>query len=1606
MGIRKKKMIVLQFLIIMLLSIVMQFGFMLEAQAATYTITSNTLTVSMDDTGRYWLRLQPGNIQVFFGDGTTSNTYVKINNVVSFKNMTLKSFTKNGDVIEQTRTYDGVDVTLRLSIVNNGGYMKAELIFKNNNSSSRNIGGEFYWDMTVNGNDSSPFEFIENGWRNYYNGKQVTCFYKGTYHVVDASMVYAGTWGGSNPGWAYGRGYTYYVGQRVSTTDTAAAIWWDSVPVSPGQTRIVSTILGVGELNIPPTLTLTSPAPNTRYFNGESFHLTGVVNDQDVGDIIELKYAIDNNGETTLMTFTSNGSPQPFDFNLTIPDDLGPGNHELQVWTLDNKGGASTVARVPFVREDFNIPGAPTYSNVTTNSFTVNWDTNGNVPGTIYELFDVNENTTVYRGTGTSYDKSGLQPNTAYSFKTRAENKIGRQSNYSAVTTIYTLANKPLSKGYDNITDNSVRLLWNPNGNPPYTNYHYEVRRKSDNSLVAQGTVNGTSVTVTGLSGGHEQYRFFVRAINGDGVYTDFTELIIPNLVVYQKSNYAKAEWGIEMLEEDVLIDASFEDGETYIPSFQTRFPVFAEEGISFKDSQDNRYLQSTIRARGWITKQDFDSGNYTRATTFEFNEKYSTYYKMSDGRYRLEHNLYVNGQQEFTSEESYTGNKSYKIGRTLDKMGNNYYDLDTSANSSVGKFPHTTAIANGVDLSLTFRAKTDNKATISPRMYGGRASWTYPFHEIYGLPNPLVVTKAASVGEKKIYISGIEQLNPNGIYYVTRRQNRTEYNRDYDFTRILEINKNEGYIVLQSGITEDFPVGYVLHTHVKRTPVSFGGRTIYAKDGWQLFSINAKVADYPDYKSDLLGLGLWFIITSEGNTYIDDVKLGFATKAELYRDGNKVYEGFLSDYDDYEATDKTAPNPISSINVTNTGNIINITFDAPEDNGTTYNYQLKAVKHNGDVISSEVKSVTIISDIKGYSYVIDSNPNTVPDDIVDVTTPEINATINPNIKNYVHIKVIDNEGNASEVFHQEIGIPVLTATPNHEEDYIHLDWQMNDTSKDYAYMIYKKMEGEDEFQTIPAKDRITNETSWDDHTGQDVHGPTKPIITEVKFANNGNTINIKYTPSEDIGTKYYYYVEGTAKNTLVQSNIAEATIKSGLKGYSIVVDQNPDTVPDNIIETTSLEYEINQRFYQKFYVHVVAVDNVGNISEVAHYECTDTTDPTLVVTGNPTEWTKEDVVLTAKATDNESGIRGIKLPNGEWVYSDTATFVVATNGSYTFIAEDNFGNQTSVTVIVDKIDKTPPFNTTIIINNGALYTNNRDVVLTINAEDNATGVVAMRFRTENSPWSEWVPYATTFNYTMDAGFTHQGTNRVYVQFRDGVGNVGGDAFDSIIFDNIAPTGEIIYPKNTTNTRSITLTINAYDINPASADAISGLNSVRFRELQDGVVKQDWTSWEQHNFTRNWILSDGDGVKVIEMEIRDNAGNIGKVSKSIVLDTLFIKEALFTDIVNPPLGNPELPTSEVVKVKKGYEFTFIVKTTGEPDYATYTFNGETGYMIKLADNLFTKTLKVDINDDSVDNELLPINITVARNDGTQKTTTLKVHVEGSAYDDYNINLTN
>lgn len=64
---------------------------------------------------------------------------------------------------------------------------------------------------------------------------------------------------------------------------------------------------------------------------------------------------------------------------------------------------------------------------------------------------------------------------------------------------------------------------------------------------------------------------------------------------------------------------------------------------------------------------------------------------------------------------------------------------------------------------------------------------------------------------------------------------------------------------------------------------------------------------------------------------------------------------------------------------------------------------------------------------------------------------------------------------------------------------------------------------------------------------------------------------------SKDCGSSYEYYVEATEGNSgeKLQSNTVRATLTTGLKGYSILVDQNKDTIPDNSIETTDNHYTI-----------------------------------------------------------------------------------------------------------------------------------------------------------------------------------------------------------------------------------------------------------------------------------------------------------------------------------------------------------------------------------------------------------------------------------------------
>ena len=213
---------------------------------------------------------------------------------------------------------------------------------------------------------------------------------------------------------------------------------------------------------------------------------------------------------------------------------------------------------------------------------------------------------------------------------------------------------------------------------------------------------------------------------------------------------------------------------------------------------------------------------------------------------------------------------------------------------------------------------------------------------------------------------------------------------------------------------------------------------------------------------------------------------------------------------------------------------------------------------------------------------------------------------------------------------------------------------------------------------------QITEETNCDDHKAQDITAPIKPNIENVTVNSTDNTINISLDKSQDIGTTYSYYVEATENSTgnRIKSDTKSSTITSGIKGYSIIVDENENTVPNNNVTTTSTNYTFNNKFKGDFYVHVAAIDNNDNISEVSTYKYTL---PILKLTPSTTEKVKDKVTIKAEASGSRE-ITKIITPDGKEVSGNIAEFDVDVNGTYTFKAIDTDGNEVTESININNI--------------------------------------------------------------------------------------------------------------------------------------------------------------------------------------------------------------------------------------------------------------------------------------------------------------------------------
>jgi hypothetical protein len=102
-------------------------------------------------------------------------------------------------------------------------------------------------------------------------------------------------------------------------------------------------------------------------------------------------------------------------------------------------------------------------------------------------------------------------------------------------------------------------------------------------------------------------------------------------------------------------------------------------------------------------------------------------------------------------------------------------------------------------------------------------------------------------------------------------------------------------------------------------------------------------------------------------------------------------------------------------------------------------------------------------------------------------------------------------------------------------------------------------------------------------------------------------------------------------------------------------------------------------------------------------------------------------------------------------------------------------------------------------------------------------------------------------------------------------------AFD---IDLTPPTGSFTINSGAAFTVSPTVTL---QLAPTRSSVLIPM-SVRYRNAPSGA----WTAWESvPSVSRSWVLSSGDGAKTVEIQYRDEAGNIsGIISQTITLDTV------------------------------------------------------------------------------------------------------------------------
>ncbi|OOM81653.1 bacterial Ig-like domain protein [Clostridium puniceum] len=213
------------------------------------------------------------------------------------------------------------------------------------------------------------------------------------------------------------------------------------------------------------------------------------------------------------------------------------------------------------------------------------------------------------------------------------------------------------------------------------------------------------------------------------------------------------------------------------------------------------------------------------------------------------------------------------------------------------------------------------------------------------------------------------------------------------------------------------------------RVPISHSTSNFALGDIWMTYLDDAVWPNYWNAPESFKKISNFYLTTWNNCAMIQTGNLGgTATPDEQKILANTLFylAQLTSDTscDDHKGQDLTAPDKVSITSVSNDDKNISVTYSKVNDNGTKYEYYVKASDGNvANDITSNTVATTNTSGIAGYSYVIDNIKNTEPDSNIDTTNLAILAPLSKLDLGkiiYIHIKTIDKVGNSSETTHYE----------------------------------------------------------------------------------------------------------------------------------------------------------------------------------------------------------------------------------------------------------------------------------------------------------------------------------------------------------------------------------------------------------------------------------------------------------------------------------------------------------------------------------------------------------------------------------------------------------